>query len=465
MAMADDISSASSPCLLQVLPQIRKEHARHIKISSSLPSLISESSKTHATETEHKAAHGVCLVCRRHEARYTCPRCEIPYCSLDCYRVHDSSNGGKSLAGGCTEAFYQDRVSNVVNLEAKEQIQHTQNMIQRIYQNRKEQNELIGESELSESRVTEGVSQAQLLSFLQALEEGHTLEELHTMVSSFSPYFQRDLDHAIRSGHVQEWIIEPWHPWWKPELVMEGDLGTVNNPMNDEEQNVKTLDDRIVEDIKPFSELRPNSRGSDLVQTVDLSHNLVDILFTVVAVLQLFHGVRNAACFDNCIDAAETMINASPVLSQDARWECLEEVLVALSCAPPITASSDNQGDNLQHPSWCARTDLLRDVALILHGKFRLVARALFEATDILQSAISVYSSNKQAKDKNKKSPHCGITRTQLKRILKKIQFFLSWTRHYQNRHHDEDPLPFLAEKIEIWIAEWNVENAMSATT
>ena len=35
-------------------------------------------------------------------ARYTCPRCNVRYCSLECYRSEKH--------GGCSEAFYHDCV-------------------------------------------------------------------------------------------------------------------------------------------------------------------------------------------------------------------------------------------------------------------------------------------------------------------------------------------------------------------
>ncbi|XP_060032072.1 zinc finger HIT domain-containing protein 2 [Erinaceus europaeus] len=46
---------------------------------------------------------GPCAVCPAGEAqpaRYTCPRCNAPYCSLRCYRAH----------GACAEGFYRDQV-------------------------------------------------------------------------------------------------------------------------------------------------------------------------------------------------------------------------------------------------------------------------------------------------------------------------------------------------------------------
>eukprot|EP00434_Breviolum_minutum_P015830 symbB.v1.2.013946.t1/scaffold1003.1/size206925/6 len=43
----------------------------------------------------------VCTVCVRTEARYTCPRCQTAYCSLECYQAH---------SGKCTESFYKSQV-------------------------------------------------------------------------------------------------------------------------------------------------------------------------------------------------------------------------------------------------------------------------------------------------------------------------------------------------------------------
>ncbi|XP_068922416.1 zinc finger HIT domain-containing protein 2 [Petaurus breviceps papuanus] len=43
---------------------------------------------------------GLCPPGEARPARYTCPRCNVPYCSLPCYRAHEA----------CAEAFYRDQV-------------------------------------------------------------------------------------------------------------------------------------------------------------------------------------------------------------------------------------------------------------------------------------------------------------------------------------------------------------------
>ncbi|PNJ38306.1 ZNHIT2 isoform 2, partial [Pongo abelii] len=47
---------------------------------------------------------GFCPAAEAQPARYTCPRCNAPYCSLRCYRTH----------GTCAENFYRDQLPNVL---------------------------------------------------------------------------------------------------------------------------------------------------------------------------------------------------------------------------------------------------------------------------------------------------------------------------------------------------------------
>lgn len=43
----------------------------------------------------------ICLVCHKQFSRYTCPRCNVRYCSLPCYNSHSSR---------CLESFNRDNV-------------------------------------------------------------------------------------------------------------------------------------------------------------------------------------------------------------------------------------------------------------------------------------------------------------------------------------------------------------------
>jgi len=46
-----------------------------------------------------------CSVCSTHPRRYVCPKCQIPYCSLNCYKIHGAN---------CTEAFYKENIDELL---------------------------------------------------------------------------------------------------------------------------------------------------------------------------------------------------------------------------------------------------------------------------------------------------------------------------------------------------------------
>ena len=50
-----------------------------------------------------------CCVCKTATSKYTCPRCRVPYCSLNCYNQHSNN---------CTESFYKDHVQNELSLRS-----------------------------------------------------------------------------------------------------------------------------------------------------------------------------------------------------------------------------------------------------------------------------------------------------------------------------------------------------------
>uniref|UniRef100_A0A7R9U8W5 HIT-type domain-containing protein n=1 Tax=Pinguiococcus pyrenoidosus TaxID=172671 RepID=A0A7R9U8W5_9STRA len=65
----------------------------------------------------------VCRVCAANRARYECPRCGLPYCSLACFRdhgPHGKLRDGEDAGSACTEAFYRERVGAVQTLMSKD---------------------------------------------------------------------------------------------------------------------------------------------------------------------------------------------------------------------------------------------------------------------------------------------------------------------------------------------------------
>ena len=73
----------------------------------------------------------LCGLCKKSEADYTCPRCNITYCSIQCYR--DPINHMI-----CSESFYQEQVIEELKQCKLSDAEERNKMVQILKQNVKE---------------------------------------------------------------------------------------------------------------------------------------------------------------------------------------------------------------------------------------------------------------------------------------------------------------------------------------
>lgn len=139
-----------------IIPLLQPKWKRSVTSTDTEPTLIQQ-------QEDHNE---VCQVCRQCESRYKCPRCQLPYCSVACYKEHNTD--GTS----CTEAFYQDRVATVLHYEAKEQTKSIQQILTRSHQQT-----LAGEEDCDQENDENDVSEQDLWRLAEALENGMVTDE------------------------------------------------------------------------------------------------------------------------------------------------------------------------------------------------------------------------------------------------------------------------------------------------
>jgi hypothetical protein len=356
--------------------------------------------QSHSGESDKEQNRTACAVCQEHQSRYTCPRCQAPYCSVDCYRNHTAtatataSVASASVASACTEGFYKNRVGSVLKLENVEQKGKTQQLLNRQY-------------EASNDETLSDDLYELLLTLEEQEDDSLSQEQLLSMMSpALKDSFQRDL----QDGKLNNLVLEPWHPWWKRELGSVDDNGPVSVLADDTNT---TLDERLLR-IPQLSFVRKDNSTPP-----QLLYNLIDILYSLCWTLRLYHGARNASHLSSEVSAA--FVSNSFVLNKDARYNSLEQVL------SECTASSTQQ-----YPAGCNTrwTVLAEDCASILVSH-RLVGRALFEASDLLKVAIQDLKKQATTSDDENTDTDTDTkaTITRLRRIRKKLEFFLSWSQ------------------------------------
>jgi HIT zinc finger len=381
----------------------------------------------------------ICQVCDEHrDAPYTCPKCRIPYCSVACYRNHTTTS---SQTDGCTESFYQSRVAQVLQLEVKERKDDMHQILQKFYNDQRNNNNsvelsqfLLNDDEDDDKEAPPAAvafSTPELRQLWEALENcGQSDDDWENLVRS-SPHIQTALVHMTndqQSGRarLEEWCLEPWHPWWLPQL-------TTRESTEDDEDD----DDADADAVSPH----PVSLDECILTTPAfhticrarsphpaIPYNLVDILYGIVVTLRLYHGVDNSA--DVKDEAVAALLHHSRVLQQpDCCFDSLDTVL------QPLVNSNDhyNNSNNSKHEQQQQQQDQhdsrrlmmmerLRDVAVIL-GNHRLVARALWEGQAMLQR----------------------VPQTR-RRLAKKMVYYRSWSLAHVR------VVEQLAADVEIWL-------------
>ena len=258
---------------------------------------------------------------------------------------------------------------------------------------------------------------------------------------SLNAMFEKDL----QNGQLQELVLNRWYPWWKRELVnlkesenddSNGDAN-INIDIDNKNENEnytfsKTLDERLLR-VPNFAGLGGKNRGGSSRPTTTVNknddallYNLVDILYATCRTLRLYHGVENASR-QAPVEAATTLIATSSVLGKDTRFTTISQVLNNC-CAVESSLNNNNNNNNKEET-------LFEDIASLVTLP-RLVGRAILEASDILKAAIKELKSDDNDKSsvsneyKNERDDN-ETKLKQIRRLRKKLQFFLSWTTHH----------------------------------
>ena len=311
----------------------------------------------------------LCSTCQTNEGRYTCPRCSAPYCSVDCYRIHDvpestRSDGEQSIPGGgrCTESFYRNRVEGITKLDIKgeDNSKAMRNILARSAVNSSPEaiaglegshgtlgaGEDIDNSSADDmSNAAAAVTDEELLQLAEAmlgLDDGDAVDDtVGILLESLPPHVREAFEKSVQDGEMSH-LVTPWKPWWEAEL----------SPLPDDDNGVKSMpnsgtnssdivprakrgdaEEQIVEEFLPTPPtFGPSGSENEICSgpTLDdrivgikrlhrgkprfssLHYNAVDIMFGVACTLRLYNGIPKQPTTkveSNVRDLAEQMEN------------------------------------------------------------------------------------------------------------------------------------------------------------
>ncbi|XP_004478636.1 zinc finger HIT domain-containing protein 2 [Dasypus novemcinctus] len=257
---------------------------------------------------------GPCAFCPAGElqpARYTCPRCNVPYCSLRCYRAH----------GTCAEDFYRDQVLGELRGRTASP-SRLASALRRLRQQRE------AEDEPEEA----------------GLSPGPPPRGLSGLWEQLAPAEKVAFERLLSRGEAGR-LLPPWQPWWwgrgaAHRLMEELDEARGSQAVELEPEPTKTpaepredaaAAERVLGDV-PRASAPPvptripalvslsRSRVSPLVR-----FQLPNVLFAYAHTLALYHGGDDALLSDFCA----TLLGVSGALGAQQVFASAEEALQA----------------------------------------------------------------------------------------------------------------------------------------
>ncbi|EFB26224.1 hypothetical protein PANDA_004814, partial [Ailuropoda melanoleuca] len=334
---------------------------------------------------------GFCPAGEAQPARYTCPRCNVPYCSLRCYRAH----------GSCAEDFYRDQVLG----------------------------ELRGRS----------ASPSRLASALQRLREQRETEDdpedagrepgpapggLTRLWELLAPAEKAAFEQLLSRGEGGR-LLPPWRPWWwgrgaGPRLLEEVDDAAGRDPAELEPTPARTPPEPVKEAAaEPFLEDAPEACAPTVPTRIptlaSLSRSpasplvrfqLPNVLFAYAHSLALYHGGDDALLSDFCA----TLLGVSGALGAQQVFASAEE---ALQAAAQVLEAGEHP------PGPLGTRGAMREAARILMGK---------GPTDQKGYTLAALGHLAQTLGRARKQAVATEERDRLYRARKKCQFLLAWT-------------------------------------
>ncbi|KAJ8957976.1 hypothetical protein NQ318_001977 [Aromia moschata] len=353
-----------------------------------------------------------CKICDNALARYSCPRCNILYCSLTCYQANSHLQ--------CSETFYKENVMSELDLD-KNSTDYKTKMLEILQ--RTHENNMIPSSE----EMNDFENYADFENFDQADSDddpdfediadrlaGVDLDDAEQVWDKLTEDEKQEFVAFLKSEDVTK-LIPSWQPWW---------LYHSENKVQDisEEETFKTNCPKVLT-IKDFSQITTKP-PSECVK-----YNLINVLSAYVFTTRYFNGEH----FEFAKEAVSCIASLSGNLKEAQNFEDFDTAIkhVEQECCNSTWILTD--AENIQV--------MREDIRKILMGpndsenKFYILS-ALSDLRNLLEESLKPEQEANTASF-NKRFPNDHFpavkfeTPDKTRNYIKKIDYYLSYTKDY----------------------------------
>ena len=305
-------------------------------LMSKLSISIEESDEEESKQPEQKEK---CQICKENSFKYVCPKCKVLYCSINCYKKHNSE---------CTEGFYQSNVIEELKATkvSEDEAKKFRHSLKDFYSKLNENNQDI----LDTDSLTEEIENKKILHYEELFDKMNN--GTFDIEKDLSPQDWEDFKKFVNSGNcIEDKIGKLYKPFWlrdafslniidltyfnslteeettalknlninkyreyytneenEEEEIEDEDDDTMYITLHKEEQvvNYITINNSLILKWREIKDL------SSLTKTIPSERNvyqIVDIVFTVIYIFRLFNGD-----FDTNTEILEYIFQLCPLL-------------------------------------------------------------------------------------------------------------------------------------------------------
>uniref|UniRef100_A0A2M4AX01 Putative hit zinc finger family protein n=1 Tax=Anopheles triannulatus TaxID=58253 RepID=A0A2M4AX01_9DIPT len=354
----------------------------------------------------------ICKICTDKTAKYNCPRCNILYCSVACYKSPSHLE--------CSEGFYRENIVEELALrksedDAAQSARSMMEILQRIEQQADQDEEDVEDVEDDEEAELDSDDDEQEAD-LTARLNGVDLNDAETVWDHLSNAEKEEFQRMLENGEIMSMVpaVEMW--WTKPYKI---DLIQPLDSQSQQEQHLLSSCPPVWGKIADFKQMCNNEPSAAVRFNIanvlagycfvfsyffgDLHDNALEVVDCLIGICL---NLKTSANFDSEVMAVESVVN-----------ECRHE---RLPIERMTTASLKSYVHTLfLGPSECGKK-----------FKKHFILAALSDVRSLLSGARKEFKQHLQSKGSSKVEGDLQhVTSQNLHSCQKKVEFYLAYAK------------------------------------
>ncbi|KAL1138708.1 hypothetical protein AAG570_008770 [Ranatra chinensis] len=344
----------------------------------------------------------LCKICTVKNAIYACPRCNLPYCSVDCYKATPHSN--------CSEAFYREWIEQEIrdretDPEARKKML---DILRRV-------NDEDFEEDLDSDDEEDSLDLSDRLA-------GVDLDDSDAVWERLTKEERQQFSELMTNGDVTG-LLPPWQPWWaerhpRPKVRFLEDT----SPLDPFKKDCPRIP-RNIPSLSSLSKTKPS---------VTVRANIANVLGGYALTARYYNGEH----INFPVESSSVLLRVSRNLTFGQIYETLDSALASVHQEALVLPSLKLSSEFVKI--------MQEDVLKIIEGpndeeKNFYVVAALSDINKLLAVAKKC--------EKSKSSSRVGSfhkvfsdhtddtvprpTKQELSKVIKKIEYYMSWATEY----------------------------------